>query len=66
LKPSDKGRVYYKARSQILLESVWKEPFAVLDKLSDENLAIIVEFMKKAMNDLDPKNNKVVELFKLL
>jgi len=66
LKPSEKGRVYYKSRSQILLESAWKEPFAVLDKLSDESLAIIVDFMKKSIVDLDPKNNKVVELFKLL
>jgi len=66
LKPSEKGRVYYKARSEILLESAWKGPFTVLDKLSDENLAIIVDFMKKTIYDLDPKNNKVVELFKLL
>jgi len=66
LKPSDKGHVYYKTRSQILMESIWKEPFAVLDKLSDENLAVIVDFMKKVIDDLDLKNNKVVELFKLL
>jgi len=66
LKPSEKGRIYYKTRSQIILESAWKEPFSVLDKLSDENLSIIVDFMKRVIDDLDPKNNKVVELFKLL
>jgi DNA-binding MarR family transcriptional regulator len=66
LKSTEKGRIYYKTRSQILLESAWKEPFAILEKLSDESLAIIVEFMKKTIDDLDPKNNKVVELFKLL
>jgi DNA-binding MarR family transcriptional regulator len=66
LKPSDKGRIYYKDRSQIILESAWKEAFAVLDKLSDESLAIVVDFMTKIIDDLDPKNNKVIELFKLL
>ena len=66
LKPSEKGRVYYKDRSQIILESAWKEAFAVLDKLSDESLTIIVDFMTKIIDDLDPKKNKVVELFKLL
>jgi len=29
LKPSEKGRIYYKDRSKILLELVWKEAFAV-------------------------------------
>jgi DNA-binding MarR family transcriptional regulator len=66
LKPSEKGRIYYKDRSKILLESVWKEAFAVLDKLPDESLAIFVDFMTKIINDLDQKNNKVGELFKLL
>jgi DNA-binding MarR family transcriptional regulator len=66
LKPSEKGRIYYKDRSQIILESAWKEAFAVLDKLSDESLAIVVDFMSKIIDDLDPKNNKVIELFKLL
>jgi len=66
LKASEKGRIYYKDCSQIILESVWKEPFAVLDKLSDENLAIIIDFFTKIVDELDPKNNKVEELFKLL
>jgi DNA-binding MarR family transcriptional regulator len=66
LKPSEKGRFYYKERSKILLESVWKEPFDVLDKLSDESLALVVDFMTKIIDDLDPKNNKAAELIKLL
>jgi DNA-binding MarR family transcriptional regulator len=66
LKPSEKGRIYYKERSQIFLESAWKEAFAVLDKLSDENLAIFVDFMTKFIDDLDPKNNKAAELIRLL
>jgi len=40
--------------------------FCRLDKLPDESLAIFVDFMTKIINDLDQKNNKVVELFKLL
>jgi len=66
LKPSEKGRIYYKDRSKIILESAWKEAFAVLDKLSDENLAIIIDFMTRIVDDLDPKNNRVIKLFKLL
>jgi len=66
LKPSEKGRVFYKNHSQIILESAWKEAFAVLDKLSDESLAIVVDFMTKIIDDLDPKNNKAIELLKLL
>ena len=66
LKPSEKGRIYYQERSKIFLESAWKEAFAVLDKLSDESLAIIVDFMTKIIDDLDPKNNKAAELIRLL
>jgi len=66
LKSSEKGRIYYKDCSKIILESVWKGAFAVLDKLSDENLAIVVDFMTKVVDDLDPENNKAIELFKLL
>jgi len=65
LKPSEKGRIFYKERSQIILETAWHEAFTVLDKLSDENLAIIVDFMSKIIDDLEAKDNKVMELFKL-
>ena len=66
LKPSEKGRIFYRDRSQIIMESAWKKAFAVLDKLSDENLAIVVDFMSIIIDDLDPKNNKAIELFRLL
>ena len=65
LKPSEKGRIFYKNRSQIIMKTAWKEAFSVLDKLSDENLAIIVDFMSKMIDDLEAKDNKAIELFKL-
>jgi DNA-binding MarR family transcriptional regulator len=65
LKPTEKGRNRYQERSRLIFESAWKEPFAILDKLTDENLAIITEFMSKMVADLEPKNNKVRKLLKL-
>jgi len=65
LKSTKKGHKFYQMRSKIILEEGWKEPFAVLDKLSDENMAIIVEFMTKMVSELEPENNKVRELIKL-
>ena len=65
LKPSDKGREYYKERSNIILKVGWQEPFAVLDKLPDESMAIIVEFISMITSELGQEKNKVKELFKL-
>ena len=65
LKPSKKGRNFYQERSKLLFESAFYEPFVILDKLSDENLAIVVDFMTKMVNGLEPENNKTRKLFKL-
>ena len=62
LKPSDKGREFYKSHSAILFEKGWKKSFAVLDKLSDENMAIIEELLSKMIDSLKPD---VRELFKI-
>jgi len=65
LKPSKKGLVFYKECGMIIWESGWKEPFLTLQSISDENLAIMVDFMKKMITEMEPKNNKVRKLFKL-
>ena len=65
LKPSNKGRAFYQKRSKVIFEYGWKEPFAALDKLTDENLAIFVEFLLKMAAEKEPENNKARELFKL-
>ncbi|MDR2370595.1 MAG: winged helix DNA-binding protein, partial [Treponema sp.] len=65
LKPSERGRSFYKKRSQIISESGWKEPFAILDKLTDESMNILVEFMKNLVAEQEPENNKVRKLFKM-
>jgi len=62
LKPSDKGREFYKTHSVILFEEGWKMPFAILDKLSDENMAIIEELLSKMVASLKPD---VRDLFKI-
>ena len=62
LKPSDKGRKYYKTHSEIVFKKGWKIPFSVLDKLSDENMTVIEEFMSKMIATLEPE---VRELFKI-
>lgn len=62
LKPSGKGREYYKTHSEIIFEKGWKIPFSVLDKFSDENMAIMEEFMSKMIATLEPE---VRELFKI-
>jgi DNA-binding MarR family transcriptional regulator len=62
LKPSDKGREFYKTHSEILFEKGWKIPFSVLDRLSDENMATMEEFMSKMIAALEPK---VKELLKI-
>ena len=62
LKPSEKGRKYYKTHSEILLKKGWKIPFSVLDKLSDENMSTMEEFMSEMIATLEPE---VRELFKI-
>jgi len=62
LKPSDKGREYYKIHSVILFEKGWKMPFAILEKLSDENMTIVEEFMSQMIATLEPE---VREIFKI-
>jgi DNA-binding MarR family transcriptional regulator len=64
LKPSDKGREYYKIHSEIIFERMWKIPFSVLDKLSDKNIATMEEFMSKMIAALVPLT-EVRELFKI-
>ena len=66
LKPSKKGLIQHQERSRIIFEAAWQEPFAVLEKLSDENLAVLVDFMSKMVADLEPENNKVLKLFRKL
>jgi len=65
LKPTDKGRVFYKERSRIILEAAWSEPFTILEKFSDNEMEVLVEFMAKMVADLEPENNKARTLFKL-
>jgi DNA-binding MarR family transcriptional regulator len=62
LKPSDKGREYYRTHSVILFEKGWKMPFAILEKLSDEDMTVMEEFMLKMIATLEPE---VRELFKI-
>ena len=62
LKPSDKGREYYKIHSNIIFIKGWKIPFSVLDKLSDENMLVMEEFMSTMIATLEPE---VRELFKI-
>jgi len=62
LKPSDKGREFYITHSTILFEKGWKMPFTILDKLSDENMAVLEELMSKMIATLEPE---VRELFKI-
>jgi len=62
LKPSDKGLEYYKLHSEIIFEKGWKIPFSILDKLSDESMSTIEEFMSKMIATLEPE---VRELFKI-
>ena len=66
LKPSEKGLDFYKKRGMIIWESGWSEPFSTLEKLSDENLTVLVDFMTKMVAEMDPRNNKVRKLFKLI
>ncbi len=65
LKPTAKGRALYKKNSAIILNAGWKDVFATLDTLSDEQIAMFTEFMAKMAADLEPENNKVIELMKL-
>lgn len=65
LKPSEKGRELYARNSAIILNSGWKDAFAVLEGLPDESLLLITKFMEKLAADLEPENNKVFELMKL-
>ncbi len=65
LKPSEKGRALYAKNSAIILNSGWKDAFAVLEDLPDESLFLVVKFMEKLAADLEPENNKVFELMKL-
>lgn len=65
MKPSSKGMVFYLERSRIILEAAWKGPFSILDKLSEENLAVFVDFMSSMVADIEQENNKAIELFKL-
>jgi len=62
LKPSNNGREFYKTHSAILYEKGWKMPFTILDKLSDENLAVLEELMSKMIAALEPE---VRDLFKI-
>jgi len=62
LKPSDKGSEYYRIHSEIIFERMWNIPFSVLDKLSDENLFLMEEFMSKMIAALEPE---VRELYKI-
>jgi DNA-binding MarR family transcriptional regulator len=62
LKPSDKGREYYKNHSAILYEQGWKTPFAILEKLSDENILIFEEFMSKMIATLEPEVRKLFKI----
>jgi DNA-binding MarR family transcriptional regulator len=62
LKPSDKGREYYEIHSEIIFEKGWKIPFSVLDKLSDDNMTTMEEFMSKMIATLEPE---VRELFRI-
>jgi len=62
LKPTDKGREFYKTHSVILFEEGWKTPFSILDKLSDENIAIIEELLSKMISSLKPD---VRDIFKI-
>ena len=65
LKPSRKGRVFYRKFSSLILNTGWKESFAVLDKLPDEGMDLLVEFMTKMVFDMEPENNKIKKLLKL-
>jgi len=62
LKPSDKGREFYKIHSKVVFEKGFKIPFSVLDKLSDKNMFIMEDFMSKMIASLEPE---VRELFKI-
>jgi len=66
LKPSEKGRTFYKEHSKILARFVFGEVFSTLDKLSEENMAIIVDSLSKLVTNFEPNNNKTrMKLFKL-
>lgn len=65
LKPTAKGRALYEKNSVIIRDAGWKDAFAVLETLSDEQIGLFVEFMAKMAADLEPENNKVIELMKL-
>ena len=65
LKPTEKGQALYKKNSAIILEAGWKNAFAVLEKLSDEQIEVFTEFMANMAADLEPENNKVIQLMKL-
>jgi DNA-binding MarR family transcriptional regulator len=62
LKPSDKGREYYRIHSGILAEKGWKIPFSVLDRLSDENMAAMEDFMSKMIAALEPKVRELLKI----
>ncbi len=65
LKPTAKGRALYGKNSAIIRDAGWKEAFATLDALSDEQIEVFTEFMAKMAAELEPENNRVIELMKL-
>lgn len=65
LKPSEKGRSLYDRNSAIILNSGWKTAFAALDGVSETELSQFVRFMELLADDLEPENNKVLELMKI-
>ncbi len=65
LKPSEKGLALYRRNSAIILESGWKEVFAIMKDLRDEDLELMVKFMGAMAAELEPENNKVFALMKM-
>ncbi len=65
LKPSEKGLALYRKNSAIILESGWKDVFAIMKDLRDEDLELMVKFMGAMAAELEPENNKVFALMKM-
>ena len=64
LKVTKRGRALYSDRSSFILEE-WKEVFAALDGMSDQQLADFSLFIENLTDSFDPKRYKPEQLIKV-
>jgi DNA-binding MarR family transcriptional regulator len=64
LKPTEKGRLCYQKRTSTI-KALWEERFSLLDRLSDEDLSLVEEYLGRMTEDIDPDNQGNVEIFKI-